>query len=716
MSLINDLERIIPILDTLYEEGNDCIHPDTGLVVSDPEYDVMRRELKFLKPNSSIFATPTTSKVLAVKKVKHNPPMTSIEKASHEDLAVKEEMLFKWMNDCVTKSQKVPKEVFDLDGKVLPVIDPKTLEPQKSGVLHPPKKYLSNIVTYPRGFFYQSYKLDGVAVALYYENGELVKAGLRPRDGVNGEDVTEQVKFVSGIPQKLKTSVTCSIRGELICKLSDFEQVQIDLKAAGEDLRANPRNHAAGGIRQFKDPSKVKMMRLSFIGHSIEDLQGKIPFNTEIERAKWCNTQLGVLFIRIEPFNFYQLADLEAHAEYLDYEVDGVVIGVDDLEEQEQLGRHGDKPSGNPKGKIAWKFAEQRQTPIVKNIEWCPGRTGAIKPVACFDAVELAGTMVSRATLHNIGFMKRGKIDVGTTIEVLKAGKIIPKVVGVVKGQCQGEPDYPKNCPSCGQPTTIRNTKEASELICENNNCPAQNVSNLCHFLTTLGCLGLGESRIEQLVESGVVKNRADFFTLTVADAEKAGLSERQAMLAVATIHMIPSPEQMEDDELQKEIDKAIVKKKSVPLWQIIAALGIPSAGKSAGKVLVGHYHSFDKIRAATVQDLQTVPEIGEKTATVLVDFFEDNKKEIDEILEHLEPELPKVGKLTGKKFCLSGGFESGKKFWEQKIEDLGGKCAGSVSKSVDYLIAGEGSGSKSDAAKKLGIPILDIEDLKKML
>jgi len=705
------LEEAIPILDTLYEEAQDCMLPNNlGLeigfpanhIVTDPEYDELRRLLKKFRPKSSIFDTATASQVDAgVKKVKHDPPMTSIEKASHEDQSEKEQMLFKWLSDCMKDADDSQYSMFTLKGK----------------------KYNGKQVAYPKeAYFCQAYKLDGVALALYYENGKLVKAGLRPRDGINGEDVTEQVKYVKNIPQQLKEPVTCSIRGELICKLSDFEKVQKELKAAGEQLRANPRNHAAGGIRHFKDPEKVKKMRLHFIGYAIEDLANP-PYDNEIDRAKWANKKLGITFVQVRPFNFYDLKKMEDNVPNLDYEVDGVVISVNDFEDQEQLGRHGNKDTGNPRGKIAWKFAEERQQPVIKNIEWNTGRTGAIKPVAEFDPVRLAGTNVSRATLHNYGFMLRGKIDKGTKIEVLKAGKIIPKVVGVVAGQCKGEPKYPKECPSCYADTEVVRTpgrgkqEDTYELICPNKDgCAAQNVNRLVHFLTTMGALGLGESRISQLTEGKKVKVYGDFYELTVKDCVECGMSKRQGLLALGTIFMIPNADQMEDRKLERAIEKASKRRLRIPLWQIFAAFGITGAGKTAGKALAEHFKSMTAIMDAETEDLEEVEGLGRKSAEAIYDYMYDNRDIVFDLLRHIEPELPKTGKLSGKNFCLSGGFAEGKKHWEAKIEDLGGKCSSGVSSRTHYLVAGDGSGAKSQKAKDLGIPILDVDELEKML
>lgn len=710
MNRADDLERIIAHLDSLYELGDDCIHPDSGILITDGEYDAMRRELETLRSNSKIFLTPTASSVVAVKKVKHDPPMTSISKASHEDKDIQEAQLFKWMNDCISAfPSKLYDHWFDLAGKTI------------DGEDHKERKYNGNIVSYPAGTFYQSYKLDGVACALYYEKGELVAAGLRPRNGIDGEDVTEQIKYVSGVPQKLNLPITCTIRGEIICKLSDFDKVQKELTASGEKLRANPRNHAAGGIRQFKDATKVKDARLSFIGYTIEGLD-KPPYSTEQERAKWCNKEVGVPFIQIREFNFYDLAKLEKNVPNLDYEVDGIVIGYNNLEDQEQLGRHGDNRTGNPKGKIAWKFAEERAFPVIKYVEWKTGRTGAVKPVANFDAVSLAGTQVSRATLHNLGFIYRNKIGVGTQIVVLKAGKIIPKVVGVSQHAKNynnvSEVDCPSNCPSCNSKLNIRfsGVEDTYELMCISKQCPAQNINGLCHYLDTFGVLGLGESKVTSLVEGGAVQTPADFYKLDIKTVVDCGLSERQALLIIAGIHMIGSPDKYDDDGLKKEISKAVKIKKNIPLWRLFASFGIEAAGKSAGKALVEHFGSFDKIRCATEEELESVNDVGSKTAKVVFEYLKNNSNLIDELLKFVEPELPKLGPLSGKSFVFTGGFSEGKKHWESLVESQGGKISSSVSKTTSYVVEGTDAGSKADKAKTLGIPLISVDALKKIL
>ena len=407
---------------------------------------------------------------------------------------------------------------------------------------------------------------------------------------------------------------------------------------------------------------------------------------------------------------------LEDNISKLDFEVDGVIIGVNNLGQQEQLGRHGDPLTGNPKGKIAWKFREEEATPTINAIEWQTGRTGKLTSVAVFEAVRLAGTNVSRATLHNAGFMERNQITIGSKIAVRKAGKIIPKVIKVIDGQ--GKPNFPEDCPSCTSPTKLQTggTDEMLELICTNPDCPAQNISTLCYFLATFGVLGLGESRVTQLFESGLVTKPADFYQLDIDSTMSSGLTRRQATLAVAAIQMIPAPDKLTNDVLEEAIHSAIRTKKEVPLWQLFASFGIESASKSAGKALADHFGSFQKIRTATIEELELVDDIGSITATAITEFFAAHQNDIDALLKFVEPTTTvSEGKLSGKTFCFSGGFPEGKKHWEKEVESRGGKCVSSVSKKTNYLVAGPGSGSKSEKAARLEIPILTTQQLSEM-
>jgi DNA ligase (NAD+) len=253
------------------------------------------------------------------------------------------------------------------------------------------------------------------------------------------------------------------------------------------------------------------------------------------------------------------------------------------------------------------------------------------------------------------------------------------------------------------------------ELICPSKSCPAQIISWLCHYLDTFGVLGLGESRVTRLVEGNKVAVPADFYELEIEDVMECGLTHRQAALAVAAIQMIPSPDQQK--KLEPLIEEAKRSRKKVPLWKLLAAFGIDATGKSTGKALAAHFGSFDKIRSASVEQLQEVDDVGQKTAVAIHDYLERHHADIDRLLEYVEAELPQAGgRLAGKQFCFSGGFPLGKRHWEQRVEAAGGTCAGSVSRKTDYLVAGSGSGSKSDKARKLEIPIIDTEQLQALL
>lgn len=733
-----DLEKAIIILDTLYANAALCVLPDdlgaklgfeNGEEVPDLTYDKMRRDLELIRPNSDVFTNVTASLeeiteekaneihpeffalvrgILddAVKKVKHDPPLSSISKACHEERSIQEGMLFKWLMDCTNAAPS------DVSGGGVYDLDEKEID----GVLHKARIYNEEIVTYPRGYFCQSYKLDGAALALYYEKGMLVAAGLRPRNGVDGEDVTEQVRYVKGIPQKLNQSVTCSIRGELICHLSDFEKVQIEREAEGLPLRANPRNHAAGGIRQFKDPSKVKQQRLSFIAYCIEGMENP-PYKSETERAKYCAKKLGVPHVQVRPFNFYDLDMMEANVKNLDYEVDGVVICVDCFEDQEQLGKHGDRPNGNPRGKIAWKFAEERKVARVKEIEWNTGRLGSITPVAIFEKVELAGTQVGRATLHNLGFMQRNKIGIGTEVILLKSGKIIPKVVGVA-GNPDENPNFPSTCPSCGEPTEVvinKNCPNTVELLCNNEDCGSRKISSFAHYFSIMGVLGIGDSRIEALVYGGKVKDFVDFYKLTLDDIMSCDLSQRQALLVLSAIHMVPNPSKTKENKvLMLKVEKAQSSKKVVPAWQLFAAFGIPTAGRSVGRTLVGELGSFGAIRNSNPAELEKLEGVGSKTAEIICQYLTKHAHEIDDLLNFVTPESPKVGPLTGKQFVFTGGFPGGKKLWQKRVQDLGGAIGNNVSAKTDFVVEGIDAGSKAEKAKKYNIPLISVDELKK--
>lgn len=682
MNEIQELEFIIPILDTLYEEGEPCVHPITDKLVTDAEYDAMRARLFDLCPKSSIFDGTTASKVNnIVQKVKHRPPMTSIAKANGT-LAERNKKLADWSKDVIKElNYKTPIEEWAC----------------------------------------QSYKLDGVALALYYEKGKLISAGLRPRDGISGEDVTENVKHIHGVVETLPIDITGTIRGEVICRKTDFLNVKQDWQNPIYELSSipkNPRNYAAGAIRQFKNPLITKVRNLSFIAYAI--ISDDITEKDEVKLAKWVNKELLIPYVRTTPFNHkdsggkhWTLQALEDNTLRLDYEVDGVIINVRNIDDREQMGHHGDININPPKGRLAWKFEEEHADVLVKEIVWETGRTGGIVPVLQFDGVQLGGTTVSQCTGHNYGYLERNKIGIGTIVRIIKSGNIIPKIVGVISNL--KTPDHPVNCPSCGQKTHIEDGNEVAELMCYNINCSARIVGAITHYLNTLGVKGVAESTVQKMYDANLVKSFDDLYKVTSKELEKAGFGERNSRLAIARIHMIDQAEKLDDVELNISIKKVIDEKKKVPLWQFFASLGIESAGKTAGRNLFSHFGDFDKIKKATVTELSSVDGIGDKTAIIISSFFESNDSLIENLLKHIELELPKVGKLTGKTFVLTGSFPEGKTFYEKQIESLGGKTASSVSKKVDYVVVGVDAGSKADKADKLGIKKIDANELKRM-
>ena len=672
---IQKLEEAVVVLDELFYEGEDTVYD--GRIVSNSEYDFIRKRLEKEKPDSDVLKKVTNNKV-AWTTIKHHPPFASLNKINREEEQDKYADLMDWIG---SRFDDIGWGDFDINSQF-----------QKH--------------------FVQAYKLDGVALRIYYENGKLVKAGLRPQDGINGEDVTANAKYIAGIPSQLPIPLTLSISGEVICNISDFEEINKQLLAAGKKLRKNPRNHAAGAIRQFKDPKKTAEGKLRFVGYGIDNFVGKLPYRDEIQRAKWCNQELKVPFVQVRPLLVKDLREMEQNVPNLDYEVDGVVISVRVLEEQEQCGKHGNSATGNPKGKVAWKFSEQFADIVVKSFDLQMGRTGRMVPVLEFDGVPLAGTIVSRATGHNCDYVTKNEITIGTVVRIIKSGKIIPKVIEVIDNK--GIFKFPKNCPSCDSELIETNC----DKVCTNSNCKSRGIANFHHYLKTFGVKGVGDAIVTELIENDLIKEWSDFYKLDEESFSKTNLSERQAAIAIAGIHMIKNPSSLDDDELKNQIQKVKSKKKLVKAAQFIGSLGCPTVGKTLGQVLIDHFRSLDKILEASVEDLSAVPDVGGVTASNLVSFLKNNKKEIQNLLQYVELELPKTGKLNGKTFCLSGTLPGGesKEYWQSKIEEAGGVVKGSVGKTLSYLVAGEGSGSKSEKAEQYGVSIIDLDQLKKLL
>ena len=682
---ISQLEEAIILLDTLYETGQDCIDPISNNLVPDITYDVMRSRLKELSPDSTIFSAPTASTQAPTQQIKHDPPMVSIEKANGEK---RTDQLANFLSKAMTALSY-------------------TEEDQRSR-------------SEDNALFAQSYKRDGVAVAIKWENGKLVSAGLRPRDGINGEDVTKNIVHVQGVLETLPLPITIEIRGELECRIETFNKMNADATKNGTDTYSNPRMFTAGTIRKWKDADTTRLNMINFTGYLVENYHDP-NLATAISQAKWVNKILGVNFVQKRPFDGSSLPLMEINAPKLAYEVDGVVVEVNNLEDCEQYGRHGDNPVGNPRGKIAWKFNEREYPVVVDDIRWQTGRTGRVTPVLMFQGVMIDGTKVVQCTAHNVGIVQSLGLGTSAKITIIKSGKIIPKIASLVLGAKYAP--VPDVCASCGEKldyisdgkTTTIVGKEVivADFVCPNKDgCPAQNIQSLKHYLDTMGCKGVGPSMIEKMVSANLVGYPSDFYALTLKDLQQAGVTERQGMLAIASIWKVRSPDKIKDNyKLEEKIEDAKQKGITVPLQHLIASLGIHGASKGTGRKLSDTFGTLEAVMAATVEELEKVDDVGTKTAESLHSYFEKHKDDIEALSEFVHVEVPKQGVFSGMKFVFTGSFPGGKSRWQSFVEENGGQIGSSVSKKTDVVVIGPDAGSKETKARdlnsKTGKPIL---------
>lgn len=679
---VEDLESLVVHAATQYEL-NGYAEDFDSVEITDPEYDDLYRELKNLNPSSDVFkgTSPSKAKVKG-SVVVHDPPMTSIAKADGDQ---KESIYNKWIEDCKSRL-----------GEEIEIC--------------------------------QSYKRDGVAIRINYVDGVLVSAGLRPRDGINGSDVTHHMKNIAGVPTKLKHPFTLSLNGEIECWLDDFAKVNAVQDENGEEKYKNPRNYTAGCLgRDHASETRDARLRVAF--YSITGFkEWKKYYTTEVERAKWCNSPDGLnlidsdgkgYFVRVLIHKRHRLDIMEEHAKNLPYYVDGVVLKINDLEQQEELGHVGDDKVNPPRSAIAWKFKEETAIATVSSIEWNASRTGRVVPTAIFDKpFVLADTENSRATCNNYGWMETQGLGPGAEVRVKKGGKIIPNIFEIITPV--KDVGSPSHCPSCSQSLKIVTSSSGNkDLICSNEDCGAKHIKSWIFYITNMGGKGLGAAAMQQILNSGKVKTFADLYRLDIDDLVPHGFSERQALLALATIWRV-KPEK--DVKLKKSLQEARLVKQKIPAWQFFSSLGIAGAGKSAGKALVMHFKTWDAIVNASVDDLLSVDGVGDTTSKAIFDFFKNKKHIVDDLLNNfVELEFPKFGKLTGQNFVLTGNFTAGKTHWENLIQDQGGNIQGTVGKSTNYLIQehGKTDGSPSEKQKKaeaLGVKTISVPELEKIL
>jgi DNA ligase (NAD+) len=555
-------------------------------------------------------------------------------------------------------------------------------------------------------------KLDGMSLALIYERGKLVR-GITRGDGSIGEDVTLNVRTVRSVPlsipvEKLKKAgipPDFEVRGELLMPLAAFKKMNEDRESKGLSLFANPRNATAGTVRQLESRVTAER-RLDYFSYALLK-NGRTYFDRHsktldaLDAAGFKVNQSRKLVHDIDEAWAF-IGQWEEKRESLPYEIDGIVIKVDRVALQDELGFTGKAP----RWAIAYKYAARAGITKLEDIRVQVGRTGKLTPVAMLAPVLIGGTTVRNATLHNMDEIERLGVKIGDWVQVERGGDVIPKVAKVVedKDHPRGTRNFemPEKCPVCG--TKVVRTEGEVDYRCVNANCPAKLRETILHFASrgVMNIDGMGDALVNQLTDRGLVKNVADIYKLTKAD--------------------LLSLERMGDKSAQNILDE-IEKSKKLPLERVIYGLGIRMVGERTAEFLAEHFGSMEELEKASVEELQNVNEVGPRIAESIAEFFSiaANRKLVEGLREAgltLSGQKKQRGtKLTGKTFVLTGTLAHFTRDEAKKmIEDAGGKVTGSVSKKTDYVVAGADAGSKLDKAKEIGVAVIDEKGLSKLL
>ncbi len=546
-------------------------------------------------------------------------------------------------------------------------------------------------------------KVDGLSVALEYRDGLFVRGATRG-DGQVGEDVTENLKTIKSIPLRLPESLpSLIVRGEVFMPKQVFEALNQERELSGESLFANPRNAAAGSMRQL-DPKIAAARQLDICVFNIQWSEGK-QFSTHTETLKYLEQQ------RFKVIPHYTCGSAEEAArliqkmgderENFSFDIDGAVVKLNNLSDREKLG----STAKFPRWAAAYKYPPEQKESVVEEIIVQVGRTGVLTPKAVVKPVRLAGTTVINATLHNQDFISEKDIRIGDTVLVQKAGEIIPEIVSVVKEKRPPESKpyrLPEHCPVCGAP--VKRDEDGAHIRCTGAECPAQLLRHLVHFASrdAMDIEGLGPAVCEALVGAGMVRGPGDLYQLmpeAVAKLERMGKKSAENLVA------------------------AIERSKENDLSRLLFAFGIRQVGQKAAKVLAARFGNLDGLMAATEEELTAVPDIGAITAKSLIEWL--HSEQSLHLIETLRAagvnmdsrEAPAGDTLAGKIFVLTGTLEGfTREEAAAKIEALGGKVSGSVSKKTSYVLAGEAAGSKLKKAVELGVPILSESEFLKML
>ena len=552
-------------------------------------------------------------------------------------------------------------------------------------------------------------KYDGASISITYENGKLKRAVTRG-DGFQGDDVTNNIKTIKSVPLQLKGNYPpkFDVRGEIILPFAGFEKMNQELIEIGETPYSNPRNTASGSLK-LQDSTEVAKRPLDCLLYFL--IGNQLPFNSQIESLESARSwgfkapkEAKLANNLEEVFQFIDYWDTHRHN--LPYETDGVVVKVNSFQYQEELGY----TAKSPRWAIAYKFKSEQVATRLNSISYQVGRTGAITPVANLEPVQLAGTIVKRASLHNADQIEKLDIRVGDTVFVEKGGEIIPKIIAVDVAQRDlfAEPtSYITHCPEC-QTELVRIEGEANHYCPNFYGCPPQIIGRIQHYISrkAMDIEGLGGETVALLFNNGLVRNYADLYELKV---EQILPLERMAQKSA------------------ENLVNGVALSKNIPFERVLFALGIRYVGETVAKKLAKHYKNIDALRQASLMDLILVDEIGDRIAQSVIDFFENQENQIIverlkkygiqlEIVEKFNPNA--TNKLEGKTFVVSGVFTLySRDELKQTIEDNGGKVGSSISAKTDYVVAGDNMGpAKLDKANKLNIPIISEEDFKTMV
>ena len=546
-------------------------------------------------------------------------------------------------------------------------------------------------------------KIDGLSMSLEYENGVFVRGATRG-DGVTGEDVTENLKTVRNLPMRLKNAPPrLIVRGEVYMSRAVFEELNAARAARGEPLLANPRNAAAGSMRQ-QDPKVAAARKLDICVFNVQKAEG-VSFETH-----------GESLDALASYGFYVVphticAGMDACCERIreigegrdafPYDIDGAVVKINSLAQRAELG----STAKAPRWAAAYKYPPEVKESVVRDIVVQVGRTGVLTPKAVIEPVRLAGTTVTNATLHNQDFISRLDVRVGDTVLVRKAGEIIPEVLEVVKSKRpEGAEPYflPDKCPECGAP--IVRDEDGAAMRCTGAECPAQRLRNIVHFASreAMDIEGLGESVAESLVSAGLLTTPAGIYYLKAEDIARLDRMGKKSA---------------------ENLIGAINRSKSAGLARLLCAFGIRQVGSKAGKVLAGRFGTLDRLMAATEEELREIPDIGEVTARSIREWLDSEQSQHQiRLLREAgvsfdSAETVTDGRFGGMTFVLTGTLPSYTRDEAARIiESLGGKVSGSVSKKTAYVLAGEAAGSKLAKAESLGVKIIGEAEFNEMI